>query len=92
MTTLDTPPVDGPAMPYRVDSLPCGLRSFLYKMYPAGDGVIMTPEELAVWEYVRHVEAQRDAARAEADRLRAELEQLRAERAASAGVEKREQR
>jgi len=47
-----------PKMPYTVQNLPWGLdRVMPHKIYPTGTGELMTADEVAVWEYVLHLEA-----------------------------------
>lgn len=58
-----------PAMPYSVRMLPWGLDLVKpHKIYPSsGMGELMTADEVAVWEYVAHLEAANAALRADLD-------------------------
>lgn len=65
-----------PSMPFAVEVLPFGPTGHQYerpvKVYPNGTrGDVLSPEEVATVEYVRHLEAERD-------RLTTEVEQLTA--------------
>lgn len=58
MTPTDqpTPP---PALPYRVEMFPYGTGlERATKVYPHGGGDLLTPDEAAVWEYVKALEAE----------------------------------
>jgi hypothetical protein len=85
-------PTDAPALPYAVAYRPFGPSASRVehpvKVRPGGlDGEILTPDELAVWAYVQHLEAklarldeviQRQAAlTADVDQVAAEVRDLK---------------